>query len=1487
MADEQADVGADEGGRRPSAKRKRAILPDSSTQEFQEQQFHFPDDNIDTSSIPAEYREGKAGDSDPPGPRRRHLLLAIPVVAFAHTATTFSDFRDDHVYQQYKRALALFVRLYIALSEERRDDPSHGSACTDAPLFYVELVAGVESTAQSNLSSELKTMMEEKDASARGVYQNISKTLEQQTLRNLDASAWRFHIVYLETHPLNLYMAKHNQRIFAARASADDDDDEKAKALLQDIIEREGEQNQSIKGSRLAKAFCVIRVEMYDRIAAEQERGAAAAVSSDRKGSSGRVLRAPVRPAARKDPFEYFRSVADIFNVLKDATHVFNAIPSENPMPLETDMPDMEDMDNPWSFAQIFSVERVIGLFAAKAAFPQKRAITYLKGEFPISTRVWYLTGNSVKRLWQGRMFNVEDPEHYGLRHTHLEEVMRSSDLSEQVHFLKYRRYMNYRRGIVTSVSELVEPLLRKAHGFEFTGKNPELDAANVKKKFLIDVSQADLANDTLAAKRRRQLDDAVQAAVRDHVRCTSYFRPELVAGVTWATLSDDHAHQLRDLEDMCVRLIACGVSNVEVQAMRVRIQLQKKIDMIHKVDKLIADATSNEKLSDVDKKIAEFGTAFLRKHESFYHFLGDNKSYSDLSPFGEYLNWISLLWRHVFQCNRNIPVCMLIFVSLFHQYRPCKMNPHVLLIGDQSAGKSFLLDIAQSMFIKHTLFDFTSMSDRAQHVAGDISGKGYLCQELDPEIFGGVQSNPKGKKEAQSTTTTEALWKNKLTSNVIYVEVFDRDKDGKRVTLKIEVLANCTYVFCTNYEGTQSHKSAMKSRFTCIELPPNSEHNKAKVSNLARESVAYSTHKESQFEKFQMIQHLVWRVSHLIGIKAMQEPDLRAAENFARQILERAAALGAIDTGEIRKVDRLLMNLETFVIITAVWQEFVMNGSRSKGGMYEPEDILNCEPRMVATMEQLRFVLDLHAAQFEDRVQLRIAQAVQRQFMPTPAACLIHHRFSEQAIDPTKPYWQMYVQEQTRIGAGLPEVARLEGKSEIHRSLGITVDVSEEEKRFMKTIQSIQRAGNIVRVKNASPDAKELKDAKDASDVKADGKQDEAYTYYIVDTERIATPKNSISKGTPNAVATKIKSDVQLALDGKYTSQQVAAGWSHCLETTMKRTTDSVLFKVFGDAEKSIQVLALTADEIEYTPNGGKEVCLTVATNFLFDRVDSPIQYATVEILSHRWTPAGALFVRGVMIHPNSALWSASAIPVNRGRTVSYKHITDVSQIEIYNLSRSIEQDAPCENGEQCALLGCSCRRRKYDAKDVLKESKFTPYAKDPDVDSFDERCASTGWDNERLSNSFVGYTLNPHNQRNFEKWQNLPKYLVHVTQELKLLGDARTGADKVPNPLLQYSSRPPVIAPSSSSSAAAAAASSGHSDEKDSSVNRGRKAKLHGKNGKQASSSGAAAAAADASGSSSSSSSAAAAAAGGRRPYGLGAAAGAILRERAQKSR
>jgi hypothetical protein len=55
-------------------------------------------------------------------------------------------------------------------------------------------------------------------------------------------------------------------------------------------------------------------------------------------------------------------------------------------------------------------------------------------------------------------------------------------------------------------------------------------------------------------------------------------------------------------------------------------------------------------------------------------------------------------------------------------------------------------------------------------------------------------------------------------------------DKDGKRATPKIEVLTNCTYVFCTSYEGTQSHKSAMKSRFTCIELPPNSEHNKAKV---------------------------------------------------------------------------------------------------------------------------------------------------------------------------------------------------------------------------------------------------------------------------------------------------------------------------------------------------------------------------------------------------------------------------------------------------------------------------------------------------------------------------------------------------------------------------------------------------------------------------------------------------------------------------------
>lgn len=657
--------------------------------------------------------------------------------------------------------------------------------------------------------------------------------------------------------------------------------------------------------------------------------------------------------------------------------------------------------------------------------------------------------------------------------------------------------------------------------------------------------------------------------------------------------------------------------------------------------------------------------------NKNFFH-LRMIKPYTDLSTTGDLLVFLASYWKTVYGCTRNFTSALRMFLAFMHQFGKNKLNPNQLLVGDHQAGKSFIMNIMISCFIKGVIVDLQSMSACAQNVSGDTSDRGFVMQEFNPEIFG------VGRGNKDTTSQLEANWKNKLTSNEIYALVFRFNPvTGEREAIEVYNKCNNTYAFACNAEGSSQFRKAMLSRFHVVEFQYDKCTADSDVSAGQAESSRASSfppYAETLRRVWQLAIGLVWLIQKLLWTGVFQPINMRYAESLIGKILNEAGRNGAINVHEERPRARIMAYLRVIVILSAVFQHFIYNPHARADRRFELIHIFDIEPYLYPTAEQICLAVELGANQYENTLSLHVMEAIKTMYFPAAGQKKQKPKAAAAAAADQKAQQDQKEAEKTAETEYAFERPVRNSRSECIREY-------EERKAALAH----------------NPD--ELVKFVSSSNIKCRPTRDgKGFSYHYTDPDRLAV---RIDEGVDvaDAIAKALRSS------RGYTEEKTKQAFNQLQSTRVARMQELTVYN--DHTQFTVPAVAFEGD------------FLIVSKKSLLNGAHAPIQTAIKKVMSYSHAPPDRVWVRPLTVHPASSSWEAYVIQPDPANKMVIESDPGASEEDDYRIrcAANMVQSDEFDSG-----------RHLYDAQRVFRRFGRQTITEDIDHLSMTERMSKLG---------------------------------------------------------------------------------------------------------------------------------------------------------------
>ena len=304
------------------------------------------------------------------------------------------------------------------------------------------------------------------------------------------------------------------------------------------------------------------------------------------------------------------------------------------------------------------------------------------------------------------------------------------------------------------------------------------------------------------------------------------------------------------------------------------------------------------------------------------------------------------------------------------------EIHYNAILAGPNSTSKSYLFTLLEKMLIKGTVDRATRRTENSLTYGKDQGCRVLIDHELPADFFG----DPSARKDSSART---AQTKEILTSHESRVETCQYI-DGKRTRVEDNSRAHLCYLAATNdwsigqsAKGGPGKDMALVSRFDIIFPTATTVTGKSIWDVMAMErnpSDAEQAGMNELTEWSRTVQKCVYWIMRLQRLKAMPPVDLSQAHVVIRRLCDAKSTQVAQ-----RTVERVIIMARILCIITALHRHFAYTTSPRKGEVPTVRSMLELTPYLVVTAEQAKFAIGLFEADFEDKTEAPVLQALSK----------------------------------------------------------------------------------------------------------------------------------------------------------------------------------------------------------------------------------------------------------------------------------------------------------------------------------------------------------------------------------------------------------------------------------------------------------------------------------------------------------------------------
>ena len=382
----------------------------------------------------------------------------------------------------------------------------------------------------------------------------------------------------------------------------------------------------------------------------------------------------------------------------------------------------------------------------------------------------------------------------------------------------------------------------------------------------------------------------------------------------------------------------------------------------------------------DQDSNISDVGLKMIRwvdkhGHLTFQHRLSD----PSMSIFA------NMIIRKMEECEEFLQIStnhldyIKIMMGRLDAYRRSfKLHFNMFLTGEGATSKSFLFDLMEAASIPGTVEKLTYQTTKADAVDGNRNDLITVCHEAPPGMF----NTSKNKNMDRSQ---ETMFKEKLTSCTVSCKTICIDEiSGKRYNRVTKSECIGVWFGATN-DDPSDVEQALKTRFywgnferrtrggkdidDCMTAEQQlSDKDNYKIKNIRLEECA--------------TQYRFYVVEKAIYCGIIKDVEMTTFQLLMKQFKEKITKK-SIRKFSPRDTERVKIMSRIMCILTAI--ETVMNlpGGAGFQQRFEIKHVLDIEPLLVVTEEQVRFALTLLDSQYvspvEDKILRKIYQLNQK----------------------------------------------------------------------------------------------------------------------------------------------------------------------------------------------------------------------------------------------------------------------------------------------------------------------------------------------------------------------------------------------------------------------------------------------------------------------------------------------------------------------------
>lgn len=392
--------------------------------------------------------------------------------------------------------------------------------------------------------------------------------------------------------------------------------------------------------------------------------------------------------------------------------------------------------------------------------------------------------------------------------------------------------------------------------------------------------------------------------------------------------------------------------------------------------------------VADSIKAICAWDKEYLRHHNNFC--MPFPMQHKNLSTMGNILAQFAATLDSVALVHKLHVEIISGYIGDLHVFAPVNFHTHVLLTGDNSTGKSFILDMQMRFLIRNTFKEVAYASAKA-----DASGgrERDMRPEFQPEVSPGVLGIAEGpaakgssgnRASSNANTVQEALQKMKLTSGRMPYSVLVTGPDGVRKTVEEIGYCNIKFNGACNFFNHEI-PAAMRSRFYLSEIQSGSTRvdSKGPIETISRADVVKPA-LEALMLRMQCTQSLVSKVLTLIGCGVIPDVHMDVAITVLLNVMKRGRAKGLRNTNDLRSLERVLFHARIVCIVRVL--HFLFHGEKNEfaGRKWQPIWILEVRTMLVCSADDVQAALGLLEKQFEDPVTENVLASLKAMFPRT-----------------------------------------------------------------------------------------------------------------------------------------------------------------------------------------------------------------------------------------------------------------------------------------------------------------------------------------------------------------------------------------------------------------------------------------------------------------------------------------------------------------------